>query len=142
MRSDLIISLLTTAALAFDSADLFLADSFPVDSNEMPTIGILSQQLADDMLDDPRFAQYDSYIMAAYVKFMEAAGARVVPLVMGEDLDLTMEKMSMLDGVLFPGGGGDYLAYGQPIYDKILEYNDAGKYFPAWGTCLGFEALA
>ncbi len=51
-------------------------------------------------------------MMAAYVKFMESAGARVVPLVLGESEEITMDKISKLDGVLFPGGGGDYVDYG------------------------------
>ena len=63
-------------------------------------------------------------MMAAYVKFMEAAGARVVPLVLGESEKITMDKISKLDGVLFPGGGGDYVDYGSKIIQKIMEYND------------------
>jgi gamma-glutamyl hydrolase len=80
-------------------------------------------------------------MMAAYVKFMEAAGARVVPLVLGESEEITMDKISKLDGVLFPGGGGDYVDYGGKIIQKIMEYNDEGHYYPAWGTCLGFQAM-
>lgn len=59
--------------------------------------------------------------MAAYVKFMEASGARVVPLIMGEPDDVTMDKLSKLNGVLFPGGGGDYIDFGRPMYDYIKE---------------------
>ena len=55
---------------------------------------------------------------------MEAAGARVVPLIMGEPEEVTMEKLSKLDGVLFPGGGGDYTEWGGKIIAKIIEYND------------------
>jgi len=35
------------------------------------------------MKQDPKFDDYDYYIMAPYVKFMEAAGARVVPIING-----------------------------------------------------------
>jgi gamma-glutamyl hydrolase len=113
-----------------------------VDFNQMPVIGILSQQLTPEMKEDPAFEGKDSYMMAAYARFMEAAGARVVPLIMGEPLETTLEKMSKLNGVLFPGGGGDYIDFGRPIYENILEQNDAGSFLPGWGTCLGFEALA
>jgi len=65
----------------------------------------------------------------------------VVPLVLGESRDVTLEKLSHLNGVLFPGGDGDYLEYGRFIYDQILEYNKNGVYYPMWGTCLGFEDL-
>jgi gamma-glutamyl hydrolase len=78
------------------------------------------------MIGDPRFEGTDSYMMAAYVKFMEAAGARVVPLIWNEPEDVTMEKLSKLNGVLFPGGAGDYVEYGRNIINQLMEYNDAG----------------
>ena len=112
-----------------------------VDLNEQPVIGIVSQGLDSDFNNDPRFDGYDSYIMAAYVKFMEAAGARVVPLVWNEPEEVTMDKLSKLDGVLFPGGANSYVEWGRKVIDKIMEYNDDGHFYPAWGTCLGYEAL-
>ncbi len=33
------------------------------------------------MQTDPRFANYTYYVMSSFVKFLEGAGARVVPLV-------------------------------------------------------------
>ena len=62
--------------------------------------------------------------MAAFVKFMEAAGARVVPLILGEPEHVTYEKLSRLSGVLFPGGDGDYLDYGGKIISRLMEFND------------------
>jgi gamma-glutamyl hydrolase len=79
--------------------------------------------------------------MAAYVKFMEAAGARVVPLILGEPEQVTYEKLSKLNGVLFPGGDGDYLDYGGKIMARLMEFNDQGLFYPAWGTCLGYESM-
>ena len=79
--------------------------------------------------------------MASYVKFMEAAGARVVPLVWNEPAEVTMDKLSKLDGVLFPGGDNEYLEYGGKIIERIMQYNDEGHFYPAWGTCLGYESL-
>ena len=80
--------------------------------------------------------------MAAYVKWLEQAGARVVPLILNEPLDVSMDKLSKLDAVFLPGGGGDYIDWGRPIYDRVKQYNDEGTFFPIWGTCLGFETLA
>jgi len=91
------------------------------------------------MLNDTRFNGYNSYLMMAYAQFMEAAGARVVPLILGEPKEVTLDKLSKLNGVLFPGGDGDYLEFGRFVFNKIKEYNDNGTYYPAWGTCLGFE---
>ena len=55
---------------------------------------------------------------------MEASGARVVPLILGEPEEVTMDKISKLDGVLFPGGDGDYIEMGGKIIAKIMELND------------------
>ena len=43
---------------------------------------------------------------------MKSAGARVVPLIKGEGNDVTQAKLEKLNGVLFPGGAGDYLDIG------------------------------
>jgi gamma-glutamyl hydrolase len=109
-----------------------------IDTNEQPVIGILSQPLDSDFDGDSRFDGYDSYLMAAYVKFVEAAGARVVPLIWGEPVEVTMDKLSKLNGVLFPGGANDYNDFGRMIIGKLIEYNDKGLIYPAYGICHGF----
>ena len=89
-----------------------------VDLDEKPVIGIVSQTI--DFHPDPsdhRFDNTTSYIMEAYVNFMEAAGAQVVPLIYGEDEAVTKEKLSKINGVLFPGGGGDNLAIGKRVFE-------------------------
>lgn len=43
-----------------------------VDLNKQPVIGILSQTLEEYMTTDPRFANYTSYMMSAYVKYIQA----------------------------------------------------------------------
>ena len=80
--------------------------------------------------------------MQAYVKWAEAAGARVVPLIMTDDNTVTDEKLSKINGVLFPGGAGNYREIGEYIYKSVIDKNDAGEYYPIWGTCLGYENLA
>jgi gamma-glutamyl hydrolase len=75
------------------------------------------------MRNDMRFVGTDSYIMAAYVKFMEAAGARVVPLIWNEDWSITKDKLEKINGVLFPGGAGDYVDYGRTIIEQLKTYN-------------------
>jgi hypothetical protein len=62
-------------------------------------IGIFSQPLDPDFDGDSRFDWYDSYFMVAYVKFVEEAGARVVPLIWGEQAEVTLDKPSKLNGV-------------------------------------------
>eukprot|EP00355_Strombidium_rassoulzadegani_P005599 CAMPEP_0168620262 /NCGR_PEP_ID=MMETSP0449_2-20121227/7040_1 /TAXON_ID=1082188 /ORGANISM="Strombidium rassoulzadegani, Strain ras09" /LENGTH=50 /DNA_ID=CAMNT_0008661249 /DNA_START=147 /DNA_END=299 /DNA_ORIENTATION=- len=50
--------------------------------------------------------------MATYVRFIEAQGAQVVPLIIGEERNVTMEKISKLNGILMPGGDSDYYEFG------------------------------
>ena len=46
-----------------------------------------------------------------------------------------------MNGVIFPGGAGDYIEYGRKIIHKLIEYNDSGLFYPAFGICLGFENM-
>jgi hypothetical protein len=55
--------------------------------------------------------------MASYVKYFESSGARVVPIILGEDWDITYDKLTKLNGVVFPGGDGDYYSWGKLIFD-------------------------
>jgi len=71
-----------------------------------------------------RFDGYTSYIMHSYVDFAMSSGLRVVPLIVTEDQATTYDKLSKLNGVLMPGGDGDYYDYGKVVYDKIKEFND------------------
>jgi gamma-glutamyl hydrolase len=49
--------------------------------------------------------------------------------------------------LLFPGGVAEfnvtdgYATAGRELYRLAEQKNDAGLYFPVWGTCLGFELL-
>lgn len=56
---------------------------------DQPVIGIITQTLEEDFLNDTRFEGYNSYVMQAYVDFLQSAGARVVPLIVGEPEEVT-----------------------------------------------------
>lgn len=109
--------------------------------NQRPIIGILSLDSSE------KFAKHGkSYIASSYVKYIESAGARVVPI----RIDLSKEELESLfnsiNGVLFPGGGASlcdsgYLRTAKIIYDLAIQANDKKDIFPMWGTCLGFELL-
>ncbi|XP_070580586.1 gamma-glutamyl hydrolase-like [Ptychodera flava] len=109
--------------------------------NNRPIIGVLAQTTYDEM------AEYGpSYIAASYVKFLESAGARVVPIAVNQTQDYYVKLFSSLNGVLFPGGSqyletSGYGKAGRILYDLAVKANDNGDYFPLWGTCLGFELL-
>lgn len=112
--------------------------------NNRPMIGVLSQPLTSDMKKDSRFEGYTSYIQASYIHYLESAGARAIPLLYHGDMNATMDHLDHLNGVLFCGGQaeGDYITFGKQIFDTVKAKNDQGEFYPAWGTCLGFEDLA
>jgi len=104
--------------------------------NNRPIIGILDQNYNDK----------HTYIAASYVKWIESAGARVVPLFYTKWSVETMENMlKNINGVVFPGGGmsfsGKYLQQLQAIFKYAKNANSNGIHFPLWGTCLGFQEL-
>lgn len=107
--------------------------------NERPIIGVLSQEMYDEV--------NKSYIAASYVKFVEAGGARVVPFRIGRPAVTYEATLDSINGALFPGGSvsvtnSHYATIGKYIYDYAIQANDRGEYFPIWATCLGFEMLA
>ena len=51
---------------------------------------------------------------ATNVQFLESAEAKIVPSIMVEDWEVTLEKITRLNGDLFPGGGDtDYFDLGR-----------------------------
>ncbi|XP_030034940.2 gamma-glutamyl hydrolase A isoform X1 [Manduca sexta] len=115
--------------------------------NERPIIGVLSQEQSFYLQGKFPEENYTSYIASSYVKALETAGARVVPILIGKDREYYRDLMKKLNGVLFPGGAtyfnqsNGYADAGQHIYEIAKEMNDVGDYFPIFGTCLGFELL-
>jgi len=103
---------------------------------DRPIVGILTQ-----LHDSKR-----TYIAASYVKWVESAGARAIPLLFERWDDDTLVKMlKSINGVVLPGGGaeieGRYLDALVTIFNYAKSANDNGDHFPLWGTCLGFEEL-
>jgi len=116
--------------------------------NNRPVIGVLSQEL-DEALEAklPRGHNYTSYLAASYVKWIEAGGARVVPVIIGKQKQYYQKLFAGLNGLLLPGGSapltgpGGYAEVGGWFFQMAKEANDAGDWFPIWGTCNGFELL-
>ena len=112
----------------------------PVLTNR-PLIGIISQP------GDPATG-HDSYIAASYVKFVEAAGARVVPFFHDAPVEETDARFAAVNGVLIPGGAAR-LAPGHTFFDVAARVIDLAtdanekkrQHFPILAICLGFEAL-
>ena len=105
-----------------------------------PLVGVVSQPGAPA----PGAA---TYVAASYVKFLEAAGARPVPIVAGAPEAELRALFPLLSGVVFPGGsaplqGGSYMDSVGIVFQLAEEANASGRHFPLWGVCLGFEAMA
>ncbi|KAI3384858.1 hypothetical protein SNEBB_010000 [Seison nebaliae] len=111
---------------------------------QRPVIAILSQTFR---LDDLRNrVNAVSYMDASYVKFIESAGARVVPIRIYENEQYYRNIFESVNGVVFPGGDVDLIhsQYGkitQMFFNWSIAAKQKNDYFPIWGTCLGFERL-
>lgn len=96
-----------------------------------PIIALLTQPLH----------QTGYYVPASYVKWIEMAGGRVVPLSY-HATDAEVDALqSQVNGVLLPGGGGDVPPAARRVWTNAIAAAKAGDHFPVWGTCDGFEWL-
>jgi gamma-glutamyl hydrolase len=121
-------------------------------TNTRPVIGILSTPKYFATFDggvEPGSNPDLSFIPASYVKLVESAGARVVPVSMNlpdAELRTLLDKLNgiYLTGGVLPPGHPSFARYYQKtqvIIDVVKEKFDAGVHFPLWGTCLGFEVI-
>lgn len=104
-----------------------------------PVIGVLAQPEFKPGSQQPQ----RSYIPAPYVAWLEAQGARIVPLQYDAPRSETLELLERVNGVVFPGGAWA-VDEKQPSIEKYVA--DFGAFvfqivrrdkIPAWGTCLG-----
>ncbi|KAK2859715.1 hypothetical protein Q5P01_004335 [Channa striata] len=108
--------------------------------NDKPIIGVLAQDVFS-----PK-PNKTAYVAASYVKFLESAGARVVPVMINQTREEYERLFNSINGILYPGGGVSIISSGYAraakiFYDLAIQANARGDYFPVWGTCLGFEQL-
>ncbi len=127
----------------------------PVGTNLRPVIGVFSQQtstITGSSSIDPEvkaeLSAYNYMIPASYVHWVGQAGGRVLPILLDQPDAYYEEAFAMTNGILFPGGnqGIDpsdiYTEEGELLWNLAKGSNDAGDYYPIWGTCLGFEELS
>ena len=79
------------------------------------------------------------YMAASYVKWLELAGARVMPLSYHATDDEVDQAFAQINGALFMGGGAKLPPAARRLWSKASEANAKGDVFPIWGSCLGFE---
>uniref|UniRef100_A0A3Q3WXH8 folate gamma-glutamyl hydrolase n=1 Tax=Mola mola TaxID=94237 RepID=A0A3Q3WXH8_MOLML len=104
--------------------------------------GILTQMVSDEAM-----KPYGStYIPASYVKYVEAGGSRVVPIRLTLAAAEYEAIFRQINGLLLIGGAVDletsaYARVAKIFYALALTANDAGDFFPIWGTCMGMQLL-
>lgn len=84
-----------------------------------------------------------------YVKWLEAAGARVAPLPYDLPTDEFDALVGALNGALITGGGTDlsslsspYMKAAERLYAHSLALHAQGETWPLWGTCMGMQVLS
>ncbi|KAK9880828.1 hypothetical protein WA026_013155 [Henosepilachna vigintioctopunctata] len=118
-----------------------------VAENGAPIIGVLTQETFSVEKCFPK-QRYVGYIAASYVKFLESAGARIVPIWIGQEKKYYERVLQYTNGMLFPGGAtyfnetNGYAEAAKVIYEMAQNLNDNGKYYPILGICLGMQVLA
>ena len=75
--------------------------------NERPIIGVLAQDI-DSISSAMKGRNYNSYISASYVKFLESGGARVVPILIDQPDEYYQMIFDSINGMLIPGGAVDF----------------------------------
>ncbi|XP_078611186.1 gamma-glutamyl hydrolase-like isoform X1 [Branchiostoma floridae x Branchiostoma japonicum] len=134
------LAVLSFVIVAVGTAQGLSVRDFP-EVNDRPIIGVIAQAS-----EGARAKFGKTYIPASYVKYLESAGARVVPIRVNLTTAEYTKLFNSLNGVLYPGGGVDMFTSGYAksakiFYDLALKAFDEGDYFPVWGTCMGFEQL-
>ena len=91
-----------------------------------------------------------SYVAASYVKFVEAGGARAVPIRFDAPQAELARLFRSVNAILLPGGEADvaslaasgYAQAGAFLWAMAADAAAVGDYFPLHGTCLGWEQMA
>jgi len=113
--------------------------------NNRPVIGVLDQPNSDDL--QAAGCTGETYLPADYVKWIESAGGRVVPIPHNATQSKLQELFQYVNGILFTGGDLSLMpdtVYYQTalyLYNLAIAENNKGIYFPVWGTCQGFQLL-
>lgn len=112
--------------ILLSSLDLVYGSSSPV-------IGVMTQPIPGDT---------STYIAASYIKWIEAGGARSIPIPYDAPAEMVEDLFSQVNGVLFTGGGSDLSQSAVDVWRLANQANQNDEdFFPIWATCLGFEWL-
>lgn len=99
-----------------------------------PVIGVFAQPRIHSETEETEYV-----IAASYVKWVECAGARVLPIPWDAPEEMAREIFSQINGLLFTGGNSILPVAARTLWTLAEQANAKGDFFPIWGTCLGFE---
>ncbi|MEQ2228983.1 hypothetical protein ILYODFUR_014244 [Ilyodon furcidens] len=110
--------------------------------NDRPVIGVLTQIVSDDVMKP--FGR--TYIPDSYVNYIESGGSRVMPIRLTLSTAEYKSIFKKINGLFFIGGAADlktsdFARVAKIFYELALTANDAGDFFPIWGTCMGMQLL-
>lgn len=114
-----------------------------MNTNDRPVIGILTQIVVDEEMKP----YGETYIPACYVKYIESGGSRVMPIRVIYSTEYYEDIFKKINGLLLIGGAADletsdFARVAKIFFNLALKANDAGDFFPIWGTCLGMQQLS
>ena len=127
---------------------------------DAPVIGVLTYPGAPSLLDGcvgaaPCSAlqlavqKESAYVESSYARWLQMAGARVVPIDYDLKPAMVRQLFSKLNGVLFTGGPAKpleapkpYFATATLLYGLVFEAWKQGDFVPLWGTCLGLQTIS
>jgi hypothetical protein len=115
-----------------------------------PFVGILTVQ-DERFHDQQKFwaTGFFSYVTRSYVDLVSESGSQpiIIPFdIPLKNLDYLLENVQAM---VFPGADAKKVYDGKPtllqeriayVLNKIKEFNDSGKYYPAFGECHGLQA--
>lgn len=125
-------------------------------ASDGPIIGVLTvpndRECETALEDGPEGGS--SCFASLYVKYIEAAGGRVAPILYDASDDDIAQIFNSVNGLFFTGGvvnirhaqesaaTSQYLHAASLLFNMTVATNDAGVHMPLWGTCMGFQTLS
>lgn len=128
-----------------------------------PVVGILTLPTSRK---DATFSRSSfSMIPGSYVKWLEQAGIRIIPIRYDMPKKMIRDLMKIINGILITGGStslfhnnnkfclakrlfdkrrvcpSPYMRTADFIIQEAVKMSKSGNPFPIWGTCLGYEAI-